>query len=97
MFSPAIQKVPKLLGYQQIVGIAAATALTIPPGTAFIEVQAETQAVRYRADGTDPTAAIGMPLAVGVREIIGIQNLAALKFIEQTASATLNISYYGWV
>ena len=95
MFSPSIQRVPKYLGYQQFVGLAAATNLTIPAGTAFIEVQAETQAVRYAAIGS-PTATVGMPLAVGVREIIAIQNLAGLQFIEQAPSATLNVAYYGW-
>ena len=53
----------------------------------------ETQAVRWRDDGVAPTAAIGMPLAVGVTlQYDG--DLTKIQFIEQTASAKINITYY---
>ncbi|MBI1214138.1 MAG: hypothetical protein GC190_21965 [Alphaproteobacteria bacterium] len=86
----------KPLGYQQIVGLAAATALTVPAGATYAVVVAEGQAVRYRADGTNPTAAIGQPIAVGVSTVFRMTNadLVALKFIQQSATATLNIDYY---
>ncbi len=85
----------KPLGYQQIVGLAAATALTPPAGTVICIITPETQAVRWRDDGVDPTAAIGYPLAVGIELECTIQVMTAIKFIQQVASATLNISYYG--
>jgi hypothetical protein len=54
----------------------------------------ESQAVRWRDDGTNPTATVGMPLASGQPMPEGAAALAAIKFIEQTASAKLNVSYY---
>lgn len=89
------------LGYQQLTSLSASTALTVPvvdqngqkvqPTMAVII--AESQAVRWRDDGTAPTGSVGMPLAVGVPFNYDgpLQNI---RFIEQAASATLNISYY---
>jgi hypothetical protein len=85
----------KPLGYQQIVGLAAATALTVPAGTCMIQIQAEAQAVRWRDDGVDPTAAVGMPVATGVLTTYYGGTPTTLKFIEQALGATLNVTYYG--
>ena len=82
------------LGYQQVTSTAAAFALTVPAGATIAEIAVEAQAVRYRDDGTDPTATIGMPVASGVR-FTYVGNLSAIKFIAQTAGAILNVSYYG--
>lgn len=81
------------LGYQQITALSAATALTVPTGANFAVIIAETQAVRFRDDGTAPTATVGMALAVA-QEFEYAGNLSAIRFIEQTASAKLNVSYY---
>jgi hypothetical protein len=89
------------LGYQQIATLTSATALTVPltdvnglscrPTIALITP--ETQGVRWRDDGTAPSASVGMPLAAGVTlQYDG--DLTKIQFIEQTASAKLNISYY---
>jgi hypothetical protein len=89
------------LGYQQIISLSSATGLTVPqtdlnglackPTLAIIT--AETQAVRWRDDETAPTASVGMPLAAGATlQYDG--DLTKIRFIEQTASAKLNISYY---
>jgi hypothetical protein len=53
----------------------------------------ETQNVRWRDDGTAPTASVGMPIFVGA-SLSYDGDLNRIRFIEQTASATLNISYY---
>ena len=82
------------LGYQQITSLSTATALTVPAGTAFALINAQTQAVRWRDDGTDPTASVGYPLAAGSEIQYNSASLSRLKFIEQVASATLNIVYY---
>ena len=84
----------RALGYQQIVGLAASTALTVPAGTSYALVVAEAQAVRWRNDGTAPTASVGMPLAVGVEKQFLTSSLSALRFIQQTATANLNVAYY---
>ncbi len=83
------------LGYQQITSLSAATALTVPSGTQLVLVTPETQAVRWRADGTAPTATVGYPLYVGSELRFTAQQAAAVKFIEQTASAKLNVYYFG--
>ena len=83
----------KPVGYQQITSLSAAAALTVPAGARSAVIVAQTQAVRWRDDGTNPTATVGMPLAVNTAlEYSG--DLSAIKFFEQTASAALNVSYY---
>lgn len=99
--STAVKAITSCLGYQQITALSSATALTVPvvdanglsakPTLALIV--SETQAVRWRDDGVDPTASVGMPLAVGVTlQYDG--DLSRIRFIEQAAGAILNISYY---
>ena len=55
-------------------------------------VQAEAQAVRYRDDGTDPTGSVGATLAAG-DSVVLTGDLSSYKFIEQAASAKLNITF----
>lgn len=81
------------LGYEQITGLNVAKGLTVPPGATAAVIVCEAQDVRYRGDGVAPTATVGMPMAKGVPvEYTG--TLALLQFIEQTAGAILNVSYY---
>lgn len=98
--SIALKAITTRLGYQQITSLSAATSLTVPttdlnglscrPSIAMITP--ETQAVRWRDDAA-PTATVGMPLAAGVTlQYDG--DLTKIQFIEQTAGAKLNISYY---
>lgn len=81
-------------GYQQIVGLVAATALTIPNGSKVALIMPTGQQVRWRDDGTDPTTSVGMPLAIGDAYYY-VGELGKIKFIQEAATATLNISYYG--
>lgn len=88
----------KALGYQQITSLSSSTALTIATdentrnaGRAIISP--ETQNVRWRDDGTAPTASVGYLLAAG-SELVYEGSLDKLRFIEVTASAKLNICYY---
>ena len=96
-----LKAVTSCFGYQQITSLSTAAALTVPtvdasglnarPSIALITP--EGQAVRWRDDATAPTATVGMPLAVGVTlQYDG--DLTKIRFIEQTAGAKLNISYY---
>jgi hypothetical protein len=81
------------LGYQQITTLSAATALTVPAEATMALIIPETQAVRWRDDGVDPTASVGMPVNVG--ESLNYDgDLRHIRFIEQTASAKINVSYY---
>ena len=85
----------RALGYQQITTLGSAQALTVPEGTSLAIITPEVQAIRWRDDGVDPTAAVGYPLPVGAELQYTSKNIKQLKFIEQTAGAVLNIVYYG--
>jgi hypothetical protein len=83
------------VGYQQITLGAAVKALTLPPGAdapTYALIEPETQAVRWRDDGTDPTALIGQPLAVG-ESLQYNADLSAIRFFEQVSGAVLNGTY----
>ncbi|QGH72949.1 MAG: hypothetical protein [Siphoviridae sp. ctdEk19] len=83
------------LGYQQITSLSSATALTVPAGATMARIQPETQAVRWRDDGSNPSATVGQPLAVGAELVYTGAQLSVLKFIEQVSGAKLNVTYYG--
>lgn len=80
-------------GYEQITTLSSATALTVPTGSRVALITCETQNVRWRDDGTNPTASVGQLLTTGVG-LFYDGDLAAIKFIETTASAKLNVCYY---
>lgn len=67
------------------------TGLSVKPTIAMII--AETQSVRWRDDGTAPTASVGMLLPVNTPFIYD-GDLNKIQFIETTASASLSVSYY---
>lgn len=81
------------LGYQQITSLSASTALTVPTGATLAIVIPESQAVRWRDDGTAPTGSVGMPLAIATM-LSYDGDLSRIRFIEQAASAKINVSYY---
>lgn len=84
------------LGYSQLTGMAAATALSsIPAGTTTVLLQAEAQVVRYRDDGTNPSGTVGMNLIVGVVYEFTIAQISRMRFIEAAGGAILNVSFYG--
>jgi hypothetical protein len=91
-----VQKVAR--GFQQITSLSSAAALTIPTGADGLKpiralIHCESQAVRWRDDGTAPTATVGMRLQVG-QELDYDADLTKIQFIEEVASAKLNITYY---
>lgn len=56
-------------------------------------VQAQTQAVSYRLDGTNPTANVGVFIPAGQSVALNMTDAAAAKFIQVTATATLAVTY----
>lgn len=85
------------LGYQQITAgtLASATSLTVPSGATIAIAQVETANVRWRDDGTAPTATVGMILTPSTQIVFsGAVELAAAQFILQAGSPILDISYY---
>jgi len=96
-----IKAVTTCFGYQQITTLTASVGLTIPARApdglnakpVFALIIAEGAPVRWRDDGTAPTASVGMPLAVGV-PLQYDGDLTKIRFIQQSTSGILNISYY---
>ena len=89
----------KPLGYCQLTTLNVSTQLTactggIPAGASTAAVIVETQAVRYRSDGVAPTATSGMPVAGGTVSVFTMTDLSVLRFIQQSASSTLNIEFF---
>lgn len=96
------------VGYARYGSLAAAVKLNDTPTAGgvlssftqtprYAIVSVEGQDVRYRVDGTTtaPTATEGSLLQVGDRwRIDSYDTLAAVKFIETTASANIRIDYY---
>lgn len=78
----------------QLASLAGVTGLPSIPATAMrVMLQAEGQNVRYRDDGTNPTASVGLQIYVGqLVEYAG--DLNAIKFIEVAGGAKLNVAYY---
>lgn len=91
-------------GFQQVSAaeLATAVALNVPAGTERAWIQAEGANVRWRADGatTAPTAAIGMIIFSGAHQPLELSIAAGLrtaKFILETGSPKLNVTYFGTV
>ena len=82
------------LGYQQITATGSAFALTPPASARQARIGAEAQVIRWRDDGTNPTASTGQRIAAGT-EVDYVGNLATIKLIAETAGAIVNVSYYG--
>jgi len=95
-----LKAVTTCFGYQQIT-VDSAKSLTVPTTTpeglnakpVFALIVAEGAAVRWRDDNTAPTASIGMPLAVGV-PLQYDGDLNKIRFIQQSATGIINVSYY---
>lgn len=84
------------LGYQEMNSLAAATALpSVPSGTVEAFIVCETQNVRWRDDGTNPTASVGT-LLIPSQPFPYIASIPALKIIQTTASAACHVTYYGY-
>lgn len=99
MSSYTIDQNLRARGHQQINDVSSAVGLTIPAAndTGNVDralIQAIDQDVRWRDDGTDPTAAIGIRLAAGEDFWYIGKDLTTIKFIESAAGAELNIAYY---
>ena len=90
MFDPRLVPV----GYQQIAAFSTLQTLTVPTGATCALIRTETNTVRWRDDGTSPTASVGMPLIPGDDYLFYNGTLSVLAFIPATGSATLNVVYY---
>jgi len=82
------------LGYQQTSSVSTAVGLpSIPAGAKIAVIVPETQSIRWRDDGTSPTASVGMPISA-LQPFVYTGVLSAFKMIQTSATATVNVTYY---
>jgi hypothetical protein len=80
-------------GFEQVAVLTAAVGITPVQLSKLAMIQAEGQNVRWRDDGTNPTPTVGMIL-VANDVLIYSGTLSSIKFIEVTATAKINVTYY---
>jgi hypothetical protein len=84
----------KQVGNEQLTVAGAAIGLTPPAGAVEALIRVSTADVRYRGDGTNPTASIGQPQKAD-EEFRLVGALATYKFIRTgSTSAVLDVAYY---
>lgn len=88
----------KCVGHEQITSLSSAATLdaTKRAKASYAIIECDHTAnkyVRWRDDGTAPTATTGISLAPG-EKLVYDGNLADIQLIEESASAKLNVSYY---
>lgn len=82
------------LGFEPIADLSSVVGLPTPSVEAvYVLIQAHTKAIRWRDDGTDPTAAVGHLIPIG-KTYRYLGNLLAIRLIEAEASATASVTYY---
>lgn len=87
------------LGYAQTNNLASAIgfgglSITVPPDAIMVLIACETAAIRWRDDGTSPTATVGMPLAAGQEFQYTVVDFSQIRFIAQSGSPVLNFNFY---
>lgn len=83
----------KPLGHEQVTGLSAVKGLTVPSGAQRALLICTAQNVRWRDDGTNPDGTTGIQLPKNT--LFWYEgDLSAIKFIEEAASAVLEVSYY---
>lgn len=76
------------------VALLSACAGGIPAGSTVAIIKAEAQAVRWRDDGTAPTATVGMPMATTDAPLVYTGALSAFRVIGQVAGGKLDVAFY---
>lgn len=80
-------------GYQQIVGAASSTALTVPSGSTSAVLMFSGGDVRMRDDGVAPTASVGFLFKAGY-PVVYAGSLSALRLIQTSAAVTVDVLFY---
>ena len=82
------------VGYQQIAAFSTVQTLTPPAGATAALIRVETTSVRWRDDGTAPTASVGQLLLTTDAPFWYPGVLSALQFIPTSSTSTLDVTYY---
>ena len=82
------------VGAPQVITVGGTAVGLAPPTNAiFCVISVETNAVRYRDDGTAPAGQFGILIPVNtIFEYSG--NLNAIQFAAQAGASNINVSYY---
>ena len=80
-------------GYQALAVSSTAVSLTIPAGARIAYLYVESNTVRWRDDGTNPTASVGTPLKADA-DLLYDSDLTKLRFIRASADAVVHVSFY---
>jgi hypothetical protein len=96
-FTPVTAPAPYVetaLGCAQLASLGTAAGFaSVPAGATLVRFSVTGQSVRYRDDGTNPTATVGVVLPTGVLfDYSGA--LGAIKFIQTASSAVLDACFY---
>src|SRR6185369_7710431 len=75
--------------------LSGVVTLTIPAGANAVRIQALTQNVRVRMDGSDPTSSVGYRITAGNDPVTieGLQVGATVKVIEETSGGNIQYQY----
>lgn len=84
------------LGFLQVpLSTTIVSELPAPPtGTAIALLKIEGGPARYRDDGIDPTATVGMPMAVG-ESLVYDALMIDMRLIAQSNGSIVDVAYYG--
>lgn len=78
-----------------LAGAAASTSLVVPAGAIYAYMTVEGDSVRWRDDGTDPTAAVGMLMSATTEPWFYAGDLDKIEFIcAGLGGSTVSVSYY---
>lgn len=95
-FSPVAYDFESITVSSTALGFTAAKIT--PVGTLpaiFASCTLETNSIRFREDGLDPSATVGQLIAAGnTIEVCGQQNINTVRFIRVSADGTLQCHYY---
>lgn len=80
-------------GYEQITDLSSVVALTPPGSAVYAMMQADGNPIRWRDDGVDPSATVGLRLPLNFSYWY-TGSLAALRLVEEVSGAKLNVAYY---
>lgn len=84
------------VGFRQLTSVSGVTSLPGVAGAELVLIQAESKNLRIRDDGVAPTTAVGFQLFAGDTLWYNGTDLTALQLIEESASAKVNLLYYGY-
>lgn len=78
----------------QLLDASLVDGATISANVTHVYIQAEAQTLRWRSDGTAPTAAVGFNLTAGQILVLTRSEFTNFRIIEATAGGIANVQAY---